>query len=216
MVVMVASIRDPAALFAEETPIAAFLRQTGGPKLAALVSGGVVLAIFNSLVANIMGYARYFYATGRDGIWPKPISALLGRLDGARRSPDVATALVAIVSGAATLFGEKSLLILLSGNVSDYLLISLAVLVGRPKGLTGAEFRAPLHPLLPVFGLGVTALSMLADWMDPEAGRPSVVLLTLLFASALLYFHVRLRQISTTWFKPAEIASAAFVKEPRA
>lgn len=40
---------------------------------------------------------------------------------------------------------------------------------------------------------------MIADWLDPDAGRPSIILLTVLFVSAMAYFHFRLRQASSGW-----------------
>ena len=82
--------------------------------------------------------------------------------------------------------------------------MSAAILVGRRQGRTGTFFRAPLHPLMPVFGLGVTGMALAADWLDPEAGRPSVVLLVSLFLAALAYYHFRLRQVSKDWLIVAE------------
>ena len=204
MIVMLMSVRDPAPILAADAPIAAFLRQTGGPLIAAVVSAGVAGAIFNSLVACMLAYSRYLYATGRDGIWPKPVSRLLSALHPKLHSPVAATLLLAGLSGLTCLLGEKAILILLSGNVSDYLLISIAILVGRRKGATGTFFRAPLHPFVPFFGLGVTATAIIADWLDADAGRPSVILLITLFLAALAYYHFRLRQVSKGWLIVAD------------
>ena len=215
MVLMVMSMRNPQALLGAEAPIAEFLRQSGGAGVAAFISAGVVAAIFNSLVANIMGFSRYLYASGRDGIWPRAVSVRLAQLHPQLRSPIAAVAVIMVLSALATAFGEKNLLILISGNVSDYALISIAVLVGRRRGLTGATFRAPLHPFFPLFGLAVTALSMVADWLDPDAGRPSIILLVGLFVGALLYYHFRLRQVSKQWFTTvAETTEAAVTDKP--
>ena len=52
---------------------------------------------------------------------------------------------------------------------------------------------------MPFFGLGVTAMSIVADWLDPDAGRPSVILLIALFLAALAYYQLRLRQVSKGW-----------------
>jgi amino acid transporter len=125
------------------------------------------------------------------------------------KSPVVATLILVTGGALITLIGEKRILILVSGNVSDYLLISLAVLRGRKRGETGATWRAPLHPLVPVFGLTVTALSVVADWLDPDAGRPSIVLLTALFLGALAYYQLRLRQVSKGWAIGAGMGEAA-------
>jgi amino acid transporter len=199
MILLVMSAKDPREMLAADAPIAAFLLRAGGPVIAGLVSVGVIAAIFNSLVANMMGFSRYLYATGRDGIWPAWISRVLGTLHPRFRSPVWATALIVVVAALSMLFGEKALLILISGNVSDYLLISIAVLVGRRQGTTGRHYRVPLHPFFPIFGLTVTALSILADWLDPEAGRPSTILLIGLFLGGLVYYHFRLRQVSKGW-----------------
>ena len=204
VILMLMSARDVTGLLTAEAPIAAFLRQTGGPTIAAIVSAGVAAAIFNSLVACMIAYSRYLYATGRDGIWPRAVSRRLSTLHPTRHSPIVATLVLAVGSTLMALLGEKALLILISGNVSDYLLVSAAILVGRRQGRTGTFFRAPLHPLMPVFGLGVTGMALAADWLDPEAGRPSVVLLVSLFLAALAYYHFRLRQVSKDWLIVAE------------
>ncbi len=204
VIIMLLSVGDPRAMLAADAPIAAFLRQAGGPVVAAIVSAGVAAAIFNSLVACMLAYSRYLYATARDGIWPRPVSRVLSYLHPKLHSPLAATLLLAGLTALACLLGEKTILVLLSGNVSDYLLISIAILVGRRKGATGAYFRAPLHPFVPLFGLGVTAMSIVADWLDPDAGRPSVVLLMALFLSALAYYHLRLRQVSKGWLIVSE------------
>jgi amino acid transporter len=199
MILMVLSAKDLPSILGAEAPMAAFLRQAGGPLIAAVVSAGVVAAIFNSMIATIMAYGRYLYATGRDGIWPGAVSRVLARLHPTLKSPLVATLVLAVGSAAIMALGEKRILILVSGNVSDYLLISLAVLRGRKQGRTGGNWRAPLHPFVPVFGLTVTALSIVADAFDPDAGRPSILLLGGLFLGALAYYHLRLRQVSKGW-----------------
>jgi amino acid transporter len=199
MILMLTSARDLARVLGAETPFATFLKDTGGTAIAAVVSVGVSAAIFNSIVATIMAYGRYLYATGRDGIWPAPMSRLLGTLHGRLRTPIAATAILAIASAAMAFMGERAILVLISGNVSDYVLISLALFVGRRRGLTGKDFKAPAHPLVPIFGLTVAGLSILADWFDADAGRPSIIVLFALFLGAMAYFHFRLRQASRGW-----------------
>ncbi len=69
----------------------------------------------------------------------------------------------------------------------------------RMIGQFAPGIDVPLHPFFPIFGLTVTALSILADWLDPEAGRPSTILLIGLFLGGLAYYHFRLRQVSKGW-----------------
>jgi amino acid transporter len=199
MVLMLLSARDPARVLAAETPFATYLRDTGGPIIAAVVSVGVSAALFNSIVATIMAYGRYLYATGRDGIWPAPMSRLLGTLHGRLRTPIAASVILTLASAAMAFMGERAILVLISGNVSDYVLISLALFVGRRRGLTGRDFKAPAHPFVPIFGLTVAGFSIVADWLDPDAGRPSIIVLLALFLGAMAYYHFRLRQASRAW-----------------
>jgi amino acid transporter len=211
IILMLTSAGDLKAVLGAEAPMAAFLRQAGGPIISLVVSAGVAGAIFNSLVACMMAYSRYFYSTGRDGIWPSTVSRWLAFLHPRLHSPTTATLLVASLAAAMAVLGEKPLLILLSGNVSDYLLISIAIIVGRRKGLTGRFYKAP-YPMVPIFGLFVTAAAIVADWLDPDAGRPSIILLIGLFLGALAYYRFRERQVSKGWLvvdEPVEALGAA-------
>ncbi len=199
MILMLMSLDDPARVLGAEAPFAAFLAQRAGPTVTAVVSFGVSLAIFNSLAAALMAYSRYLYATGRDGLWPAPVSRLLGQLTPRLRSPMLACLILTAASAAMCLAGERAVLILISGNVADYLLISLAIFVGRRTGRTGKDYRAPLHPAVPIFGVTVTVLAVIADLLDPAAGRPSILILAALFVGALVYFRFRLRQGGAAW-----------------
>lgn len=206
MILMLMSAQDLKATLAAEAPMAAFLRVTAGPVLANLVSLGVIAAIFNSLIACMIAYSRYIYSTGRDGVWTPGLNRLLSGLHPRFQSPTAATLVLAVFAGLSILFGEKALLILISANVFDYILMAFAVIVGRRRGQLGQDFRTPLHPLVPIFSLVVTSLSVIADWLDPEAGRPSTVLLWSLFIGALVYYHFRLRRASQAWRMAVEEA----------
>lgn len=199
IVLMLMSAQDLRQVLGAEAPVAAYLAKAGGPAITALVSGGVIAALFNNVIASCMVFGRLLYSTGRDGIWWGPINRRLSYLHPRYRSPLVATLIVGAVSAVATLLGEKYLLIFLSGDVSAYGLISAAVLVGRPKRVTGRHFRAPFFPALPVFCVIFTALAIIADWMDPDAGRPSTIVLSTLFLLALGYYFARLRRRPATW-----------------
>ncbi|MDE2356774.1 MAG: APC family permease [Alphaproteobacteria bacterium] len=199
MILMLMSLDDPRHVLAAEAPFAAYLAARAGPAVTAAVSVGVSFAIFNSLAAAQMAYSRYLYATGRDGLWPAPVSRFLGQLHPRFRSPMMACLILTVAGGAMCLAGERAVLILISGNVADYALMALAILVGRRIGRTGKDFRAPLHPAVPLFGLTVTVLAVIADLLDPQAGRPSILILAGLFVGALIYFRFRLRESAAAW-----------------
>jgi amino acid transporter len=199
LVLLLTSAEDLSGVLQAEAPVAAYLAQTGGPTVARLVSAGVIAALVNNLIASCMVFGRLLFSTGRDRIWWEPVSRLLSYLQPRLRSPMIATLIVGAIAALATLLGEKYLLIFLSGDVSAYGLISVAVLVGRRRGVTGLHYRAPWFPALPIFCALFTLLAVAADWMDPDAGRPSTILLSTLFLIALSYYFARLRKRPPAW-----------------
>lgn len=199
IVLVLTSVSNLEEMLGAEAPIAAYLARTGGATIASLVSVGVVAALFNNVIASCMVFGRLLYSTGRDRIWPGPVNRLLSRLHPRFCSPLIATLIVGAIAAVATLLGEKYLLIYLSGDVSAYGLISIALLVGRPRGLLGAHYRSPFFPVLPLFCAVFTGLAVAADWMDPDAGRPSTILLTSVFLLALGYYYLNLRHRPATW-----------------
>jgi amino acid transporter len=206
LVLVVLSISDLKSVLSAETPVAAYMTRTGGRLLTEVVSAGLVIAIFNAIVAMVLSYSRLLYATGRDGIWPGPVNRLLSHLHPTMRSPIAATVVLCLGGAALMLLGEQPLLILSSGeNIFEFLMMGAAVLVGRRIGKTGINFRTPLHPALPLLALAGTAAFALADWLDPAAGRPSLLVLSVLFLASLAYYKARGRP----WvLREAQAASA--------
>ena len=188
---------DLAAMLASEAPAATFLDQTASPAIATFVNVSVLIAMFNAAVAMLMGLARFIYATGRDGIWPEPIGRAISRLHPGFKSPLNATIALAACAAAMTALGERVLLVLVSDQlIVEFALLAAAILTGRRRGLTGGQFCAPLHPLLPLLAIGLAGSMVVADWLDPESGRPSlVVLLAIMVVS---YGYARLRSGSKT------------------
>jgi amino acid transporter len=199
MVLIVMSAPDLPTILASEAPVAAFLAATGGRAAAVVVSLGVIAAIFNNQVALAMALARFMFATGRDAIWPSLVNRAFAQLHAGWQSPVLATVLLGIVSATAVLLGERALLIIISGNVFEYLLMGVAVIVGRRRGSTGRLFRVALHPLVPCAALVLVAVFVVADWMDPDAGRPSMLLLSAVFLASLVYCRLRLRKREIRW-----------------
>ena len=193
VVMAVLSASDLKGVLGSPAPFAAFLARTGGPVIGLLVSLGVIAAIFNNIIAVLLGLGRLLYATGRDKVWPAPVNRFLTVMHPIWRSPITATVLLGTLGALSCLAGEQPLIILLSGEVFSTLLISLAVLVGRRRGRVGAFFRSPLFPLAPLFGLAVWIASVASDYLDEKAGRPSMILLSAVFLGAALYYVLKLR-----------------------
>jgi len=199
MVLLVMSAPDLTSMLNAEAPIAAFLQSTGGRTASIIVSAGVITAIFNNQVALGMALARFMFATGRDGIWPRAVNRAFGRLHAGWQTPLRATVILGLVSAAAVFLGERVLLIIISGNVFEYLLMAAAMIAGRRAGLTGKFFRVALHPALPYFVFLLVAASVLSDWQDTDAGRPSMLLLGAVFIASLAYCRVGLKGRAIRW-----------------
>jgi amino acid transporter len=197
---VVFSASDLKPILSADAPVAAYMASAAGRKLAVVVSASLVLAIFNAIVATLMGYGRLIYATGRDGIWPQPVNKVLAHLHPSMQSPVAATVALSLCGAGMALLGEQNLLILSAGqNIVEYPLVAAAVLIGRRYGRTGAHYRAPLHPLVPVLALGAAVSFVVADWFDPDAGRPSLLVLCVLVACSLIYYRVRMSRRSSGW-----------------
>jgi len=182
-------------LIASSTPIADFLSQVGGPKLALLVSFGIVIAVFNAAVATLMGYGRFIYSTGRDLMWPRLLGTPLGSVWSLTGSPMVATVVLAVAAGLAMLLGEQMLIVLSANeNVLEYALLGLAIIAGRRKGLTGEHHRVRPYPALAVFSVLVALGLVVADWMDPVSGRPSLVVLAVVLVFSFGYYPLVVRR----------------------
>jgi amino acid transporter len=200
LLLVVLSARDLKAVLSADAPVAAYMTRTVGPVLTAVISAGLVIAFFNCIVATVMGFGRLFYATGRDGIWPAPVNRLLGRVDGRTQSPLSATVIVSLISLALMLLGEQALLVLVANEgVFEFLMMGVALLVGRWTGRTGVHFRTPLHPLVPIIGIATGGAMIAAEWLDPAAGRPSLLLICGLFIASWAYYRVRMNHPSRGW-----------------
>lgn len=182
------AMEDPARLLATPAPLATFMTERAGRGVAEGVSVAVSIAIFNNLMTMTMGLARLLLATGRDGVWPRPLSRLLTRTSPRFGSPVAATLLLVLVSLPLLLVSERALLVVLSAELFSPLLIALAVLIGRRRLRDGESYRSPFYPLLSLLGLASVALFATADWLDSSAGRPGLVLLgVVVIAASLLY-----------------------------
>lgn len=190
LILAVLSAPDLHAALASSTPVATILRQRTAPWLSTLVSAGVAVAVFNAIVASVMGYGRLFYATARDGIWPGAIGEPLARINRRFRSPMIATL---VLCGAAALMltlGSRALLVLISNlGVLEFILLGLAVIIGRRRGLVGQRFRLALHPLIPVLAIATSIGLGISEWIDVETGRPSLLLLIVWVAASLAYYR---------------------------
>jgi amino acid transporter len=158
----------------------------------------VALAIVNAVIAMVLLTARQLYATGRDQIWPGPVSGAFVALHPRFRSPWAATLIGGGAAAALCLMDLKVLLIVTGTGVAlIYGLLCVAVIVGRLTGVTsGAPYRGPLVPLLPALTVLALLGVLYADWIDPVEGRPGLFAALATAAAGALYYGLVVRRRS--------------------
>jgi amino acid transporter len=208
VIAVVLGAGDLPRILGSPAPISAFFASVAGPTAGRALSAGVALAIFNALIAQMLFVARLFFSLGRDGIFHRRINAALASVHGASGAPRTATLVVAVLSGACCLLNTHLLLVFSSGLVVYSLaLVSLAVLVGRRRGLTGQRgyWRSPAFPAAPLLGLALAGIFAVAGLLDADAGRPSILLLGFLIAAALVWHQRVLQRRPGGWSPRLEV-----------
>jgi amino acid transporter len=195
-------------VLAAESPFTAFIAERGSSVVATLVTVGIIAAVFNALVSGLTCYGRFLYSTGRDQIWGKRVNRALIRLHSRWGSPWIATVAVSAFAAVYCFLPLDSLVPLLSfQNLANWVLLSIACVVGRRRGWTGTSgrYRSPLFPLPQIISLlaiaGLTALV----WKDPGNGRPGVIALLVVVVVSWLYHGLVLERRPDGWvlFSPA-------------
>jgi amino acid transporter len=183
-------------------PFSAFFATVAGAAAGHALSAAVIVAIFNALIAEILFLARLFYSLGRDEIFHPTVNAMLASVHRPSGSPRAATWAVGLISAACCLLNTHLLLVFVAGlTVYSLGLVSIAVLVGRKRRLTGQPgyWRSPLFPLAPVLGLVLAVGFGVADLLDADAGRPSLLVLGALIVAGLVWHHFVLRNRPNGW-----------------
>ena len=201
MIAVILGAPDLAATLGEDAPLSVFLRQRAGPTVASLVSLAVAMAIFNALLAQILQQSRFLFSLSRDRLWTPSLNTLLTAIHPRFESPWMATLAIALVSIPLCFVGEWTLLVMVSGQaVVGLTLVSLATFVGRRRRSTGVGgFRSPLYPLFPLLGLVVAIAFAVADLLDADTGRPSLLLLGGMLLLAWIYLITVLRKRPSGW-----------------
>ena len=184
------------ALLGSTSPFSDFITAVGGYALSVVIGLSVALAILNAVLATLLQNARFFYSTGRDGTWhPRINDAFLVTHD-RFNSPWIATLAAGISSMAMCLLGLQWLLVITGTGIAlIYAAVCIAAIAGRTTGTTKhAVYRMPLYPLWPVLGLLALAYVFYTSAIDPDIGRPSLLINSVVMVVALAYYGLRLRR----------------------
>ena len=183
---------DIHAFLTDDDPFTSFVGASGGPVLAAFVSGGVVLAIVNAIIASLLACARFLYGSARDRSWNIWLDEALAAIHPRWGSPWLGTLIVGGITIACCMLPLAFLLVLSgAGLIVIYGGISIAALVARRRGLTkDAPYRMPLFPLPPLIVLSALSVVVWATWLDEEEGRFALIATGAQILVALGYYRL--------------------------
>jgi amino acid transporter len=187
---------DLKAMLSDAQPLPAFLRAAGGEFADKAVSLGVAVAIINAMIAIGLINARQLYCSGRDGVWPGPLNRWMAAVHPRFHSPWIATLVMGALTAACCLL-PLDLLIMLTGTglVMIYAGVSLAAIWGRLNRTTDVgHYRMPLFPLFPALSLVVLVAVGAADILDPQSGRPSLIVNVGVMALSAAYYFFYLKR----------------------
>ncbi|MEK1202596.1 APC family permease, partial [Mycobacterium ulcerans] len=150
------AIRDIPAAITDGSAVEFLARQMMGPAGATVLVAGVVVAMFDTGLAANLGYARVYYAAARDGMLPRRLQPLFGRLSARSRVPVHGFLFLFLGNGLLCVFMSLPKLITFTGVVIAivYLLVALSAIVCRVRDRDLVRpFRMPLWPLPPVLAV---------------------------------------------------------------
>ncbi|WP_458318722.1 APC family permease [Mycolicibacterium brisbanense] len=186
------------------TPWQQFLTDTGGASFNTIVSLGIALAVTNGVMALTPYFARVIYSSGRDMMWPAPISRALAKVHPRFETPWLATLVIGVAGVILILTTDVEAMATVIGTVIalEMILVALSSIVSRVRfpGLI-RPYRMPLWPAAPVSAIAL-AIVVLVEQSYTDQLTALVIVVT-----SLLYYACYLRPRKATHMKmldPAE------------
>ena len=130
-----------------------------------------------AIIAMVVAYGRLIFATGRDGVWSAGISSRFGSTCERSGAPLLATLAYGGMAAAMCALPFHMLVIFSAGLgfLTDIIMVA-TLLAARKHGLTQhSPYLAPAAPLICLVVLIGAVGTFCADWADPDAGRPGMV-----------------------------------------
>jgi amino acid transporter len=176
------------------TPLTYVVEERFGHTAGTILTIGAVIAFFNACLAITLQMARVLWASGRDGIWPGPMSSALQRLLPSTDAPWVATV---AVGACATLLCFLSNIVAVVTFVSVltiaiYVFVGVTAIVSRLRDRDAPRtFRLPLFPLPPVLAIVGAGLAL-----SQQSSR-DLIIVAVIYGGGLLYYFAYLRSKAT-------------------
>jgi amino acid transporter len=176
------------------TPLTYVVEERFGHTAGTILTIGAVIAFFNACLAITLQMARVLWASGRDEIWPRPVSRVLQKLLPSTDAPWVAT--IAVGACATVLCFLSNIVAVVTFvsvlTIAIYVFVGVTAIVSRMRDKSAPRtFRMPLFPIPPLLAIvgAVVALSQ-------QATR-DLVIVAVIYAAGLAYYFLYLRSKTT-------------------
>lgn len=176
------------------TPLTYVVEQRFGHVAGNILTIGAVVAFFNACLAITLQMARVIWASGRDRLWPEPISKALHKLLPSTDAPWVATL---VVGACATVLCFLSSVVAVVTFVSVmtiviYVFVGVTAIVCRLRHKSAHRtFRMPLFPLPPLLAIGGAILAL------TQQTNRDLIIVAIIYVGGLAYYFLYLRSKSS-------------------
>jgi len=172
------------------TPLTYVVEQRFGHTAGTILTIGAVIAFFNACLAITLQMARVLWASGRDGIWPGPVSTALHKLLRSTDAPWVATIVVGFFATVLCFLSDIIAVVTFVSvfTIAIYVFVGVTAIVSRMRDKNSPRtFRMPLFPIPPLLAIvgAVVALS--------QQTTRDLVIVVLVYAAGLAYYFLYLR-----------------------
>lgn len=181
---------DLTKFLGSSTPLTYVVEQRWGHSAATVLTIGAVIAVFNACLAITLQMARVLWASGRDGIWPMPVSKALHKLLPATDAPWVATLAVGFCATILCFLSNIVAVVTFVSvlTISIYIFVGVTAIASRLRDKTSTRtFRLPLFPLPPLLAIVGAALAL------SQQTRRDLVIVVIIYLVGLAYYFFYLR-----------------------
>jgi amino acid transporter len=185
---------DLKEFLSSSTPLTLVVQNRFGHVAATILTIGAVIAFFNACLAITLQMSRVLWASGRDGIWPGPVSRALHRLLPSTDAPWVATLAVGACATVLCFLSDIVAVVTFVAvmTIAIYVFVGVTAIVSRLRDRTGPRtFRMPLFPVPPVLAIGGAVLAL-----SQQTPR-DLIIVAIIYAAGLAYYFLYLRSKDT-------------------
>lgn len=186
------AIRNLGAVSANASPLTLIAEQVMGATGAKILLIGVIIAMFDTGLAGNLAYARIYYASGRDGMWPGPLNRFFSHVSPRTQVPVYGFLVLFVGNGILSIFTSLNNLITFTGVVIVviYLLVAISALVSRVRFKEGERsFRMPVWPVPPLLAIVGVAIAL------SQQARSDLIVTAIILLIAGGYYLARGRRI---------------------